>query len=359
MSRAADSGQAAELLEASAAAIAQRGRELLLERLRVAYREAAAAHADVLQVDDERIETMVQRAIQRADGLQWRRALASAGAQELRITIAQALTHPAVERAQALADAPSYEQDIEALGRGGHTRTDQGAAAPVPPPTATQPRPAPAPAPSPPPHRRPRPRHPYPDPYRNCWNRRPRRRPSSKPPASSPMHHSTAPRRDSDDLIRNPGPRSPRRSLDRARKRDGAGPEPAATEVHDLVPVFDAEPTDRRATVPGDRPDPIRVRATHLGGVADLLADQKIDLRISGDGLDLIDADDTIMGRLGWSEIEDLFVPDPVGRRERRRPTARLVVQTRQGDASFEVATLSREVLRERLRPLVAHFQQD
>ncbi len=102
----------------------------------------------------------------------------------------------------------------------------------------------------------------------------------------------------------------------------------------------------------------MRVSAIHLGGVADLLADDQIDLRVSGDGFDIVGLDDLIIGRLGWSEIDDLLVPEPASRRERRRSTTRLVVQTRQGDASFEVASLSREALRERLRPLRTYFQQ-
>jgi len=67
-----------------------------VERLRVAYSDAAAVHADIVSLDDERIETLVQSAANRADGLQWRRALAGVAAKELDVTIPEALSHPAV-----------------------------------------------------------------------------------------------------------------------------------------------------------------------------------------------------------------------------------------------------------------------
>ena len=65
-----------DTLEETAQRIAERGRDALLERLRPAFKDAAAKHADVLELSDEQLEQMVQRAADRADGLQWRRALA-------------------------------------------------------------------------------------------------------------------------------------------------------------------------------------------------------------------------------------------------------------------------------------------
>ena len=112
-------------LERSASVIAERGREALITRLRDAYRDATAAHADILHVDEDRIEAMVQQAAQRADGLQWRRALASAGALELDIPIAQALTHPTVQRAGDRR-RPSYETSLAALSRGTVTPSRPG-----------------------------------------------------------------------------------------------------------------------------------------------------------------------------------------------------------------------------------------
>lgn len=101
--------------EALARQIADRGREALLERMRTAYADAASAHADLISLDQERIETMAQAAAARADGLQWRRALAGVAAQELGMSVAEALSHPAVAQAQALVGAPSYEQSLAEL----------------------------------------------------------------------------------------------------------------------------------------------------------------------------------------------------------------------------------------------------
>jgi hypothetical protein len=104
-----------EPLEETARRIADKGRDALVERLRPAFAEAAAAHADVLDLDAEALERMVQDAADRADGLQWRRALAAAATEELGIGLAEALGHPAVARAQELVGAPSYEDSLAAI----------------------------------------------------------------------------------------------------------------------------------------------------------------------------------------------------------------------------------------------------
>src|SRR5689334_43239 len=85
-----------ETLDHTARRIAERGREELVARLRPAYQEAASAHADVLELDDDQLEQMVQSAVDRADGLQWRRALAAVASDELGIGLGEALAHPAV-----------------------------------------------------------------------------------------------------------------------------------------------------------------------------------------------------------------------------------------------------------------------
>ncbi len=105
-----------ETLEHTARRIAEQGREALLARLRPAFAEAAAAHGDALALDDEQLEQMVQRAADRADGLQWRRALASVATEQLGIGLGEALSHPAVARAQTIVGAPSYEEALNALG---------------------------------------------------------------------------------------------------------------------------------------------------------------------------------------------------------------------------------------------------
>ncbi len=104
-----------DTLETTAQRIAERGRDALIERLRPAFRDAAAKHADVLELTDEQLEEMVQRAADRADGLQWHRALAGVAAEELGIDLGEALSHPAVARAQALVGAPSYEESLQAV----------------------------------------------------------------------------------------------------------------------------------------------------------------------------------------------------------------------------------------------------
>jgi hypothetical protein len=108
----------AEALEDSAQRIAEKGREALRERLREAFEEAAAAHADVLELDDEKLDQMIERATDRADGLQWRRALATVATEELGIGLGEALDHPAVARAQKIVGAPSYEEGLAAIAEG-------------------------------------------------------------------------------------------------------------------------------------------------------------------------------------------------------------------------------------------------
>ena len=57
-----------DVIEDTAEQIAEQGREALVGRLRPAFKEAAAAHSDVLSLDDDQIEEMVQRAADRARG---------------------------------------------------------------------------------------------------------------------------------------------------------------------------------------------------------------------------------------------------------------------------------------------------
>jgi hypothetical protein len=103
-------------LEQTAFEIAERGRDALVGRLRGAFHEAASTHAAALTLEDGQIEEMVQRAADRADGLQWRRALASVASEELGIGLGEALGHPAVVRAHAIVGAPSYEDELAELG---------------------------------------------------------------------------------------------------------------------------------------------------------------------------------------------------------------------------------------------------
>ncbi|MGH2860400.1 MAG: hypothetical protein ACRDLT_02720, partial [Solirubrobacteraceae bacterium] len=137
-------------VETQAQQVAARGREALVQRMRTAYSDAAAAHADLISLDGERIEAMVQAATDRADGLQWRRALAAVAADELGLSPTAALSHPAVVRAQSLVGAPSYEQSLaEMIARPVPLPTPadedgSAAAAAVPEPEPPEPVPTPA-----------------------------------------------------------------------------------------------------------------------------------------------------------------------------------------------------------------------
>lgn len=87
----------------TAARLADHGRELLLDRLRPALAEAARSYGDGVGLSRDRLEEMAQHAADRADAELWRRSLARAATKDLGIGFAEALRHPAVERAQELA----------------------------------------------------------------------------------------------------------------------------------------------------------------------------------------------------------------------------------------------------------------
>jgi len=245
-------------LDDAAQRIADRGREELLARMRPAFEQAATAHADVLELDEQRLEQMVQRAADTADGVQWRRALASVASEELGIGLGEALVHPAVVKAQALAGAPSYEESLAQL---------EAAERETPP----------APA--------------------------------------------------------KPGP---------------GEPEPAAEKEPD-------EPERRPEDDAGqDEPEPLQLRAYHLHGVPDLAGERgELELSLTADGLDVKHADGEIIGRLPWSEIVDLEVPDTGKLRGRRRSP--LIVRTRMGEATFDVLAGTSK-LRIRLAPVIEHY---
>jgi hypothetical protein len=95
-------------LEHTAHRIAEQGRGSLVDYLRPVFQRAAAAHALVVELDATQLERMVQSAADRADGLLWRRALAGVATEQLGISLGEALGHPAVARAQAIAGAPPY-----------------------------------------------------------------------------------------------------------------------------------------------------------------------------------------------------------------------------------------------------------
>ncbi len=249
-------------LEPTAQRIADRGRDALLERLRPAFVDAAKAHAEVLALSDEQLEQMVQRAADRADGLQWRRALAAVAIEELGIGLGEALSHPAVARAQEILGVPSYEEGLAAVAE-----------------------------------------------------------PDAPDPAPEP---------------------EPQAALDEA----------------EAVPAL-PEPRAEREDAPAD-PEPVRVAAVHLGGVANLAPGASdIDLHLSQHGLDIVRGTDETLGRLTWEEIRALDVPSGRSiRRRRREPRTNLIVRTAHGEASFAVPAVSPEELREHINPLLKRYSR-
>jgi hypothetical protein len=350
--------------------IAAGGPGALEQRLRRAYADAAAAHADIVALDDARIEAMVQSAADRADGLQWRRALAGVAADELGITVTEALSHPAVARAQALVGAPTYEQSLAEL----ITR-------PVPPPAATSNGSVTTGGPAGPPVSPVDP-DPEPEPEPQAHTEpgalsqpEPAAEPEPEPeapavPEPTAEHEvvMTPPEPDAED----PGALSD--ELEAIEADDEIfdllpEPEPIEleTQLYETLPAYaeeqapqtlEPESFDADEEEEGYEDEDLRVTAVHLGGVANLPASRDgLDLRLSSNGLDILQSDEEIVGRLPWEEIDALEVPNQRTRRRRQtKARARLVVRTRHGDASFEVPGFSPDELRDRIEPLISRY---
>jgi hypothetical protein len=284
-----------ETLEHTARRIADQGREALLARLRPAFKEAAAAHRDALPLDDEQLEQMVQRAADRADGLQWRRALASVATEQLGIGLGEALGHPAVARAQVIVGAPSYEEALSALGAG--------------PPAARS--------------------EPAVD----------QEEPSAEDEVDEDEEHGDG---DGDE------------DEDDEHEDEDADED----EDEDELSARGPEATIEHAPMAADEADDgVRLRAVHLGGIANLSPGEgDLELLISSHGLDIIRGPEhSVLGRLTWDEIVALETPEIGGRfRRKRQADAHLVVRSEQGSASFEIPGVTTEELREHLDPLLA-----
>jgi hypothetical protein len=288
-----------ETLEHTARRIAEQGREALIARLRPAFAEAARARSDVLSFDEDQLEQIVQRAADVADGLQWRRALADVATKELGISLGEALSHPAVARAQSIVGAPSYEESLAALG----------------PAAGDQAKPAQAPA----------------------------AEQEQEADAGEDEQHvsqAAAPDEGEDPPLQ-------------------AEEEPEDAETEHVRPSRAAESpaTAESPVVPsqaGEEVHTFRLAAVHLGGIANLEpAEQGIALLLSEDGLDIARGPDELLGRLRWSEIRSLDVSPPRGLRRRRRAGAHLVIRTRHGDATFDIPGASSDELQRQLDPLL------
>jgi hypothetical protein len=315
-----------ETLEHTARRIADQGREALLARLRPAFKEAAEAHRDALPLDDEQLEQMVQRAADRADGLQWRRALASVATEQLGIGLGEALGHPAVARAQAIVGAPSYEEALSALG--------------AEPPAAR----------SAPPVDRVETSEEVED--------------EVDEDAVLEADHKDAGEGEEDEEDEGA-------DEDEDEDEDDEYDDEDADEDEDVdeLSARGREPTAEHPPVaaPAHGPDThddseeatdgVRLRAIHLGGIANLSpAEGDLELLISSDGLDIIRGPEhSVLGRLTWDEIVALETPEIGGRfRRKRQADAHLVVRSEQGSASFEIPGVTSAELREHLDPLLA-----
>jgi hypothetical protein len=85
--------------------IAERAREDLHARLRAAFQQQLAARPLSAALAEGQLEELVEAAAAHADAVLWRRCLAGAAADAFGIGLAEALSHPAVLRAQGLTGA--------------------------------------------------------------------------------------------------------------------------------------------------------------------------------------------------------------------------------------------------------------
>jgi hypothetical protein len=302
--------------------IAERGRGALLERLRPAFRDAADAHSDLIQLDHDQLEQMVQRAADRADGLQWRRALASVATEELGIGLGEALGHPAVERAQRIVGAPSYEESLAELGLVSETKAfEDGAAEPeIDPEVVSEDASELAAA-------------------------------EAEAAVEEVEHEEHVAVEDAaleaQDESEQSEPESP----------DDAATDPSATEPSAT------EPSATESSEP-ERPEPdspvtadastLRVNAIHQGGIANLAPEEGgLEIQLSEAGLDIARDDGDILGRLPWNEIDAIEVPAARGMRRRRKRDAQLVVKTSQGEATFSIPSVTPDEFRQLLNPVV------
>jgi chemotaxis protein histidine kinase CheA len=428
-------------VESQAHQLAARGRDVLVDRMRTAYSDAAAAQADLVTLDDEQIEAMVQSAADRADGLQWRRALAAVAAEEFGISATDALSHPAVVRAQALVGAPSYEQSLaEMMARPVPPATPapkaapslapiprNGATAPVPSeseasePEASEPAPAPEAAPAAAEQHFPEQLHyaeepsdeleaveaddvvlellPAPDPFEyeteaieheaveheaetavepdpaayetQAYDVEANFVEEHVPPAPTNPFAAPAPQQadepEAEEERQLEGDELEAADEDEyappTEQNESAGVAAALAAISVPDPVHSDPNAMSDAASDAAEPEPeeehieVSFAAVHLGGVANLPTKREgLSVRLSADGLDIMQSPREIIGRLVWDEIEALEVPNLRMRRRQKQARARLVVRTPHGDASFEVPEISAEDLRDRVEPLMGLY---
>jgi hypothetical protein len=109
--------------------IAEQGRAELHARLRTAILRQVARAAEPVALSEADLDRLVAEAAGRAGGMLWRRCLAGAAAGALGIELADAVSHPLVQRAHELTGAPPYERAPEepVLAAPAATTTDAAA----------------------------------------------------------------------------------------------------------------------------------------------------------------------------------------------------------------------------------------
>lgn len=292
-----------DTLEQTAQGIANRGREALVDHLRPAFDRAAELHGGVMTLNAEQRERMLQHAAEHADGVQWRRALAEVASRELGIDLVEAMSHPAVARAQAIVGAPSYEESLAKLDV-----PEDDEKEPAEPALAA---------------------------------------------ARAPLYEDE-PLDEDESLYEGEPPFEDEQAIE---DEQATQEHPAMAEPpHADAPAREApepvsEPVPPRAPSPVDD---LRIEAVHLGGVENLSAgEDDIELRLSDEGLDIIREPSEMLGRLSWPDIRELAVPAPGRLRLLRREShAYLVVRADDGDASFEIRSQAPDELRAMLAPL-------
>jgi hypothetical protein len=360
--------------EEAAQQIAAAGRDALLERLRPAFRDAAAAHADVITLSDEQIEEMVQRAADRADGLQWRRALAGVAVEQLGITLSDALGHPAVVKAQELLGVPSYEEAIAAAraARAAQTQNERSAAETATPAANGVAKPAEAPPQAPPGEAE----------TAEAADRSSARaadRSSAEAgdtgntssgatveaetaesaavqePAEEPAQHGHA-AGSWGELAAAPSGNAPAAAPSDGDEDDdeeeaAAEPRDWAEEHWEDIDLGDGLTSS--TAIPRRDAREVTLPAAHVEGLGGLAGDSDVELSFTQRGLDVLRASDKLeLVGLRWRDIHALEVPHiRVRMRRRRRDGARLVVYSTRGTLTFDTPGRSADEVRSRLAP--------
>jgi hypothetical protein len=309
--------------------IADRGREVVLQRLRAAFAHQASARTGGFEIGPAAMDQMIRESADRAGPALWRIALGQAAAAELQISLLEALEHPAVLQA------------LELIGAGpalpAFTVPSSFVAERPEPPVQPEPEADPEPETSPEPTAYAEPEtDPEPEAYRDPW-------------ADSHAEESEG-----------------------YKGYDDPEPEPPVGEPADApwgwkdpVDDFASENTPSAEPPAGVSagPQALRIAAIHVSGIESIRSGERdIELRLSDAGLDVIKRSSGLaIGRLDWEEIQTAEVRRRGrGLRSRRKPSE-LQVRTARGQAIFELPGLSDEELDEHLEPMLErlHSPQD